>query len=141
MMKKQSSKAGLPIVQVQQLRLPWQVQRQMRSGFGEKNKTLGIIRIIDPILLVKSRALIKIRLVNEVNGQARNRLENKNFTPHPSRAESKVQWQIEALKPWEPLTNAQIKRSNHAHFMAKLREGLGQRSRHIRQPARFGKMG
>ena len=81
MLKEQRRQAGLPVVQVQHLRLPGQMQRQVRDGFGEEDEPLGVVRIIRALLLIQLGALIELRLVHEIHRQPLDRLQASRVSP------------------------------------------------------------
>ncbi len=94
MVNEQRGWTGLPIVQVHHLRLPIQMQRQMRGGLGEENEALRVVRIIDALLLIQIGALIKRRLVHEIHRQPRDRLQAPGLAAHAARAQREIQGQI-----------------------------------------------
>ena len=75
-------------MQMQHLRLPGQVARQMGHAFGKKNKPLRVVRIIRAPFLIKPAPLEKRRLLNEIDRQSRRRLQGPDFGPRPAPAPS-----------------------------------------------------
>src|SRR5262249_12273659 len=71
MAQEQRREARLPIVEMHNLRLPWQMQSQMSNCLGEKNESLSIVLVVNAMLLVKAGSLEKFRRVHEVNYEAR----------------------------------------------------------------------
>ena len=59
----QRHQAGLPVVDVYQLRLARQITGKVRDGFGEENEPFGVVRVIDAFFLVQFGAVEKIRLM------------------------------------------------------------------------------
>ena len=70
-LNEQRRAARLPIVNVDHLRLPGQIAREVSGGFGKENEPLRVVRS-NPrrSALIERRRGIEIRLVDEVNRQA-----------------------------------------------------------------------
>ena len=52
--------AGLPVVDMDHVRPPRQVAREMRDAFGKKNEPLGVVGVADVVFLINAGAVDKI---------------------------------------------------------------------------------
>ena len=67
-----AGQAGLPVVHVHHLRLPRQVQRQVRHALGEEDEPLGVVGVVRAVLLdTASARSIELGLVDEIDASAR----------------------------------------------------------------------
>ena len=130
--------AGLPVVDVHHVRPPRQIAREMRDAFGKENKPLGVVGIADVVFLVKSGAMVKFRLVNEINRQPLFDFERPQFRLHPPRAQRQIELPVHALDLRKSFADAAIQRRDDPRFVARARQRLAQRAHHVRQPAGFG---
>src|SRR5437867_3603486 len=106
MTQEQSREASLPIVEMHNLRLPWQMQSQMSDCLGEKNESLGIVRVVNSLLLVKAGSLVKFRRVHEVNCEARGALERPDATGNAPRSQWQLQLHASRFHLWKPLAHS-----------------------------------
>ncbi len=81
----QRRQARLPVMSVDNFRLPRQVPRQVRHALGEENKALGVVRIIHAALLIQAGAFVKFRLMDKINGLPLGRLQRPDFRLRPAR--------------------------------------------------------
>src|SRR5690606_12305631 len=61
------NQSNLPIVNVNELRFPRQIARQIYDGFGEENKALRVVGITQRFLLIQTGAIKKSGLLNKVD--------------------------------------------------------------------------
>src|SRR5262245_9563660 len=63
----QWDEGGLPVMNVDYLRLPRQVTGQMRHAFGEEDEPVRVVRVIPAALAVESGAVIEFRTIDKVD--------------------------------------------------------------------------
>ena len=137
MLDQQRHQPDMPVVNVDKLRLPRQVPRKMHRRLGQENKSLGVVVIIKAAVGIKSRALIKLRLINEVNRQAGNRLQGADLSLNAPSAQRQIQHPVERFEAGKFFTNPGVQWRDQSHLMPLARQGFGQRADHVPQPARL----
>src|SRR5947207_333096 len=95
------------------LRFPCQITREMGYSFGKKNESLRIVWIINSLFPVQFWAVIKQRLVNEVNGQAFAWLQGPDFGLSAIGTEGQIKGPIEFFDLGKTFKNPAIKRSDY----------------------------
>src|SRR6266404_859066 len=71
MQDQDGNQCGLPIVDMNDFGLPRQISGEVDGALREKNEALGVVGIIDAIFGVKRGAIIKARLIDEVDRHTR----------------------------------------------------------------------
>src|SRR5258708_7654724 len=136
-MHKQRDESRLPIMHVNNPGLKRKLASEMDDRLTKKKKARRIIRIIDAVLVIELGPIVKLRLIDEINGQALCRLQCKDRTLCNARSERQIQLIIEALQVGNEARNASVERRYQRNVVAKSRQSLCQCADHIRQSARF----
>ncbi len=127
----------LPVVQVQHIGLPRQMQCHVRDDFGEENEPRRIVGIIHSVFLIQPGPLIEVRLVHEIHGEFGEGIKAPDRSSDLPAAQRELQRQINLLKAGKLPANARVKGGHHSHLVAHPRQRLGQRAYHIGQAAGF----
>ena len=93
MLNEQRGHARLPIMHVQHLRRPRQMQRQVRGSLGEEHEPLCIVRVISALRLIQISPLIERRLVHKIHRQPFDRLQAPGLAVDPLRPQREFQRQ------------------------------------------------
>ena len=134
----QRHEAGLPVVDVNNLRPPFEVTGEMRDALGEEDESLRVVLVVAIVLVVEAGAIEEARAVDEVNGQPGAGFERPHLRLHALAAEREVEVVVEPFQVGKFLADAAIERRDEADLVALLPERLGQRADHVGQPAALG---
>ncbi len=130
---------GLPILHVDDFRLPGQVARQVGHAFGKENETLRIVRIFLAILQVQRAAMIIPRLLDKIGRHSGSGFEGPDFGLHPLPAHRQIDVPVELFELGKTLQDAGVKRSDDPHLMSGAAQRFGERRHHVSQAAALGK--
>ena len=126
---------GLPVIAVDDVRLPFQVGQHLEHRLGKIGEALRVV-----ILAVDLAAGEIVLVVDEIEGHAvRLIAEHAAVLVAPAQAHIGVFQVIEFFPPF--LADRRIQGAEHAHVVSLCRKGLGQRARDIAQAAGFYKRG
>ena len=121
--------SGLPVVAVDDIRLPVEVRQHLEHCLGVVREALCIV-----VLAVDLTAREIVLIINEVIGHAVLFVaENAAVLVAPAETDIGV-LDVEELFP-HLLADRRVQRTEHAHIMSLCREGLGQRACHVAQTA------
>src|SRR5262249_50855694 len=97
----------------------------------EKDKSFGVIRIIDPIALIKSCPMVISGLIDKIYRQALAWLQLPNLSANALDSQSDIERQRQPSKFRAPLADPGVQRGHEANLMTRASERLGQSPDHV----------
>ena len=113
------------------------MQSQMSNCLGEKNESLGIVRVVNSLLLVKAGSLVKFRRVHKANGIAGRAFERPDAAGDAPRAQRQLQIHASRFHLWKPLAHSRVQGRDHADLVTSTRQCFAQGADHVGQTTGF----